>query len=64
MESSFITSWQVYGETMETMTDFIFMGSKITVGGDCSQETRRCLFLGREAMTKLDSIFKSRDIIY
>ena len=57
-----ITSWQIYGETMETVTDFIFLGSKITADGDCSQEIKRCLLLGRKAMTSLDSILKSRDI--
>ena len=60
--SSPITSWQIDGETMETVTDFIFLGSKITVGSDCSHEIKRCLFLGRKAMTNLDSILKSRDI--
>ena len=57
-----ITSWQIDGETMETVTDFIFLGSKITVDGDCSQEIKRPLFLGRKAMTNLDSVLKSRDI--
>ena len=57
-----ITSWQIDGETMETVTDFIFMGSKITADGDCSHEIKRQLLLGRKAMTKLDSILKSRDI--
>ena len=57
-----ITSWQMDGETMETMTDFIFWGSKITADGDCSHEIKRCLLLGRKVMTILDSIFKSRDI--
>ena len=57
-----ITSWQIDGETMETVTDFIFLGSKISVDGGCSHEVKRRLFLGREAMTKLDSILKSRDI--
>ena len=57
-----ITSQQIDGETMETVTDFIFLGSKITVDGDCSHEIKRCLLLGRKAMTNLDSIFKSRDI--
>ena len=57
-----ITSWQVDGETMEIMTDFISWGSKITADGDCSHEIKRCLFLGRKAMTNLESIFKSRDI--
>ena len=62
MESSPITSWQIDGETMETVTDFIFQGSKITADGDCSHEIKRCLLLGRKAMTNLDSILKSRDI--
>ena len=62
MASSHITSWQIDGETMETVTDFIFLGSKTTADGDCSHEIKRCLFHGREAMTNLDSIFKSRDI--
>ena len=57
-----ITSWQIEGETMETVTDFIFFGSKITADGDCSQEIKRCLLLGRKAMTNLDSILKNRDI--
>ena len=62
MASSPITSWQVDGETMETVRDFILMGSKITADGDCSHEIKRCLLLGRKAMTNLDSILKSRDI--
>ena len=62
MESSPITSWQIDGETIEIMTDFIFLGSKITAGGEFSHEINRCLFLGRKAMTNLDSILKSRDI--
>ena len=57
-----ITSWQIHGETMETVKDFILGGSKITADGDCSHETRRCLLLGRKAMTSLDSRLKSRDI--
>ena len=57
-----ITSWQVNGETMETVTDFIFLASKITADGDCSHEIKRCLILGRKAMTNLDCILKSRDI--
>ena len=57
-----ITSWQIDGETMETVTDFIFLGSKITVDGDCSHEVKRHLLLGRKAMTNLDSILKRRDI--
>ena len=59
-----ITSWQIDGETMETVTDFILMGSKITADGDCSHEIKRCLLLGRKAMTNLDSILKSRDITF
>ena len=57
-----ITSWQIDGQTMETVTDFILGGSKITADGDCSHEIKRCLFLGKKAMTNLDSILKSRDI--
>ena len=57
-----ITSWQIDGETEETVADFIFLGSKITADGDCSHEIKRCLLLGRKVMTNLDSIFKSRDI--
>ena len=57
-----ITSWQIDGETMETVTDFIFLGSKIIADGDCRHEIRRCLLLGRKALTNLDSILKSRDI--
>ena len=57
-----ITSWQIDGETMETVSDFTFLGSKITADGDCSHEIKRHLLLGRKAMTNLDSIFKSRDI--
>ena len=56
------TSWQIDGETVETVTDFIFMGSKITADGDCSHEIKRCLLLGRKVTTNLDSILKSRDI--
>ena len=63
MASGPITSWQIDGETMETVTDFIFLGSQITAEGDCSQEIKRCLLLGRKVMTNLDSILKSRDII-
>ena len=59
-----ITSWQIDGETMETMTDFIFLGSKITADGDCSHEIKRCLLFGRKAMTNLDSILKRRDITF
>ena len=62
MASSPITSWQIDGETVKTVADFIFGGSKITADGDCSNEIKRCLLLGRKAMTKLDSILKSRDI--
>ena len=62
MASGSITSWQIDGETMETVTDFIVGGSKITADGDCSHEIKRCLLLGRKVMTNLDSIFKSRDI--
>ena len=62
MASGPITSWQIDGETVDTMTDLIFLGSKITVDSDCSHEIKRCLLLGRKAMTNLDSIFKSRDI--
>ena len=60
MASSPITSWQIDGETMETLRDFIFGGSKITADGDCSHEIKRCLFLGRKVMTHLDSILESR----
>ena len=62
MASSPITSWQIDGETMETVTDFILGGSKITADCDCSHETKRCLLLGRKAMTNLDSVLKIRDI--
>ena len=62
MASSPITSWQIDGETMETVTDFIFLGSKITADGDCSHEIKRRMLLGRKAMTNLHSILKSRDI--
>ena len=62
MASGPITSWQIDGETMKTVRDFIFLGSKITADGDCSHEIKRRLFLGRKAMTNLDSILKSRDI--
>ena len=62
MASGPITSWQIYGETLETVRDFIFLGSKITADGDCSPEIKRRLLFGRKAMTNLDSIFKSRDI--
>ena len=61
MASGPITPWQIDGETVETATDFIFLGSKITADGDCSHEIKRCLLLGRKVMTNLDSIFKSRD---
>jgi len=62
MASGPITSWQIHGETMETVTDFIFLGSKITADGDCSHEIKRCLLLGRKVMTNVGSILKSRDI--
>ena len=62
MASGPITSWQIDGETVETVSDFIFLGSKTTADGDCSHEIKRCLLLGRKVMTNLDSIFKSRDI--
>ena len=62
MASGPITSWQINGEAMEIVTDFIFLGSKITADGDCSHEMKRCLLLGRKVMTNLDSILKSRDI--
>ena len=61
MASGPITSWQIDGESMETVTDFIFLGSKITVDGDCSHEFRRCLFLGRKDMTNLDGVLKIKD---
>ena len=62
MGSGPITSWQIDGETMQAVTDFIFLGSKITADADCSHEIKRCLLLGRKSMTNLDSILKSRDI--
>ena len=62
MASGSITSWQIDGETMETVTDFIFLGSKIIADGDCNHEIKRCLLLRRKVMTNLDSILKSRDI--
>ena len=62
MASGPITSWEIDGETVETVSDFIFWGSKITADGDCSHDIKRCLLLGRKVMTNLDSIFKSRDI--
>ena len=62
MASGPIISWQIYGEKMETVRDFLFLGSKITADGDCSHEIKRCLLLGRTVMTKLGSILKSRDI--
>ena len=62
MESGPIASWEIDGETLETVSDFILGGSKITADGDCSHEIKRCLLLGRKVMTKLDSILKSRDI--
>ena len=63
MAFSPISTWQIYEETMKTVTDFIFLGSKITAGGDCSHEIKRCLILGRKGITNLYSILKSRDII-
>ena len=62
MASGPITSWQIDGETVETVTDFIFLGSKITADGDCSHEIKRCLLLGKKVISNLDSILKSRDI--
>ena len=62
MASGPITSWQIDGETVETVLDFMFLGSKITADGDCSHEIKKCLLLGRKVMTNLDSIFKSRDV--
>ena len=62
MESGIITSWQIDGETVETVADFIFLGCKITADGDCSHEIKRCLLPGRKVTTNLDRIFKSRDI--
>ena len=62
MASSPITSWEMDGETVETVSDFIVLGSKITADGDCSHEIKRCLFLGSKVMTNLDSILKSRDV--
>jgi len=62
MASGPITSWEIDGETVETVSDFIFLGSKITADGDCSHEIKRCLLFGRNVMTNLDSIYKSRDI--
>ena len=62
MASGSITSWEIDGETVETVSDFIFLGSKITADGDCSHEIKRCLLFGRKVMTNVDSIFKSRDI--
>ena len=64
MASSSITSWQIEGETVETVTDFIFLGSKITADGNCNHEIKRHLLLGRKAMTNLDSILKSRDLTF
>ena len=63
MASGLITSWQIQGEKVDVVTDFIFLGSKITVEGDCSHEIKQCLLLGRKAMTNLDSVLKSRNII-
>ena len=62
MASGPITSWEIDGETVETMSDFIFWGSKITADGDCSHDIKRCLLLGRKVVANLDSIFKSRDV--
>ena len=62
MASDSITSWEIDGEAVETVSDFIFLGSKITADGDCSHEIKRCLLLGRKVMTNLNSVFKSRDI--
>ena len=62
MDSGPITSWEIDGKTMDTVTDFIFLASKINANGDCSHEIKRCLLIGRKAMTKLDSTLKSRDI--
>ena len=62
MEFGHITSWEIDGETVETVSDFIFVGSKITADGGCSHEIKRCFLLGRKVMTNVDSIFKSRDI--
>ena len=64
MVSGPITSWEIDGETVETVSDFIFLGSKISADGDCSHEIKRCLLLGRKVMTNLDSILKSRDIYF
>ena len=64
MASGPITSWQIDGETVETVSDIIFLGSKITADGDCSHEIKRCLLLGRKVMTNIDSILKSRDITF
>ena len=64
MASGPITSWETDGETVETVSDFIFSGSKITADGDCSREIKRCLLLGRKAMTNLDSIFKIETLLY
>ena len=64
MASGPITSWEIDGETVETVSDFVFSGSKITADGDCSHEIKRCLLLGRKAMTNLDSILRSRDTIF
>ena len=64
MASGPITSWEIDGETVETVSEFIFLGSKITADGDCSHEIKRCLLLGRKSMTNLDSVLKSRDITW
>ena len=64
MASSLITSWEIDGETVETLTDFIFLGSQITADGDCSHEIKRCLLLGRKAMTNLDSVLKKQSYYF
>ena len=64
MASGPITSWQIDRETMKTVTDFVFLGSKFTTDGDCSHEIKRCLLLGRKAMTNLDSVLQSRDVTF
>ena len=64
MASSPITSWQTEGDKVEAVTDFLFLGSKITANGDCSHEIKRCFLLGKKSMTNVDSILKSRDIIF
>ena len=64
MASSPITSWQIDGETVETVTDFIFLGSQITADGDCSHEIKRCLFVGRKAMTNIDIVLKAETLLF